>query len=383
MEKLTPHTEVPLPPTGDVMSRTLLFIPCAFLIGCTVSPSVSYLEVKGSEAEGYTKFHLISGNIVLSESEVKGRNDIQTPKIDPLAKKPSSELTATVVPKEHKTLYALIPKRQWIGMVATNISVSYYDNTRLVHKIGVEVIDNRIKVIEALGAAAKSFASAADGGSDQSHQKERNQAPEIILPVLITPDSTSETWQPLPNNEETGWFYRLRKTSQAPTIDSIPMADFIEAHGESQWYNPFSWFRETSVFPLSSCQDYSLEVSRLDAPQEKEPAHRSHESSPKNSDDFLDQSLTLLAQSKHRKVFGLRIPDPSRVVTIKLPPKGEIVTHTLCGGNVTTQTDSTSSAYDIVSTLIKQAQSLSESQSKSQNKELTNATDQRGNKQKK
>lgn len=348
------------------MGRILLFIPCVLLIGCTVSPNVSYLEIKEGDTEGYTKFHLMNGNIVLSESEEKGRDRISAPKLGSVAKVPSSGLTASVVPKEHEPLYALIPKRQWMGMVATNISASYYDNTRLVHKIGVEVIDNRIKVVEALGGAAKSFFSGADAGSDTDHQKKREQFPDIVLPVLLALDSTGETWQPLPNNEKTGWFYRLKQTSQAPPKDSIPMADFIEAHRESQWYNPLSWFRETSVFPLSSCADYSLEVSRLDDSQVKELDHLPHDGLRKKLDEFAAKNIATFAQSNYKKVFGLRIPDPSRVITIKLPPKGEIVTHTLCGGNVATQTDNTSSTYDLISSLIKQAQSISESQGKKQ-----------------
>jgi hypothetical protein len=334
-----------------------LLVIAGLFMGCSISPSVSYLEIKESETEGYTKFHLVEGSIVLSESEVKGENDTQIPKLESPAAKPSARITATVIPKEHRTLYALIPKRQWMGMVATNISASFYDNTRLIHKIGVEVIDNRIKVIEALGAGAKSIISMADDGKAPPGT-DKDPSPSIVLPVIITPDaggSTLETWQVVPNNEQTRWFFRLRKTSQAPPKDSIPTADFIEAHRESHWYDPISWLRETSVVPLSSCQDYSLEVSRPDVERPKEL--------DKLSKDDLQNKL---AQSKHKKVFGLRIPDPTRVITVRLPAKGELVTHTLCGGNVATQTDSTSSSYDLISSLIKQAQSLSESQWKNQ-----------------
>lgn len=344
------------------MKTFQLFLTFWLLTGCSASPNVTYIGINEAEAEGYMKFHLLDGSIVLSQSK-ETATESSIPDLTSTKEVPVSRLSASVVPKENGALYAVIPKKQWFGTVDTNISATFYDNTRLVHKIGIEVFDNRTKVIEAIGAATKAAVALAPSDRSQAGQPV-DTGTTIVLPVIITPDVTGPgRWHPLPNNEDKGWFYRLAMTSQSESRGTIITTDFFEAHRDSQWYNPFSWWRETSAFPLSSCQDYSLEVSHLD-----DALLREFKTLPKDEisklDEFLEGNSESLSRSIEKRTFGLRVPDSSRITTLKLPSKGELITHTLCGGNVSTQTAHTSSAYDLIGALIKQAQSINEAQKK-------------------
>jgi hypothetical protein len=71
--------------------------------------------------------------------------------------------------------------------------------------------------------------------------------------------------------------------------------------------------------------------------------------------DDLDKDF-----NKH--VFFLKIPDPTRVRLLQIPPKGEITTHTLCGANTSMQSSSTANALDLVGALMKQVQAVFEAQ---------------------
>jgi hypothetical protein len=280
-------------------------------------------------------------------------------------------------------------------MVDTNIAITFYDNSRVVHKLGVEVVDNRIKTIEAIGAIAGAAASGALFDEEDEPRKEAR----IAVPVVLDPkEGVDKQWHPLPGNE--AWAYRI-KAGAEDDKDAVP------AEGDTGFFKKHDlkgWFNATSAFPISSCKQVTLELSTIPTTQleqipelkakfeieklkvelkEKERANSSPEeiqrlksvleeksrASPpsfKPTKEMLqaviNQSVRDLDSDVNKRIFALKVPEPEKVRLIGMPPKGEITTHTLCGANTASQPSSAASAYDVLSALMKQVQAIYEAQ---------------------
>src|SRR5688572_2831573 len=325
------------------------------LAACTVVPKVKY--VQGSTGnEGTIMFRLIDGRIVISQASQASDEKPQLPVLTTKNDAPISDITVTVVPKESTAhLYGIVPQSQYLGTVDTYLSSTFYDNSRVLHKLGVEVVDNRIKTVEAIGAIAGIAAKAAllDKGKTR-------EEPLMAVPVVLHPsEEKDEKWHPLPGNE--GWAYRIKMKAN-DDMDAEDADCFFKKHALTGWFNA------TSVFPVSSCKEATLELSPVEelanlAKKEyskKDQANLEKKRSKADIQQIIDSSTKSLETHALKRTFGFKIPDPKKVRLIGIPPKGEITTHTLCGANTTSQPSSAASAYDILSTLMKQAESVYE-----------------------
>jgi len=318
---------------------TITILNILLLVACTVQPNVKYKVDPDCDMAGLTKFHLVDSLILLSEE----KSQPPSPSVGKNSKASLEKIVTSVIPQEADDhLYAIVPQSQYWGLVTTHLAATFYDNTRLVNKLGVEVIDNRVKVIETVGAIAVVAAMVLLNENIDT----------LSVPIVINPrEGKNDEWLPLPRNP--AWAYRLRTTKE--DIDAVPRDTFFAEHDFTKTEK-----EATATFPVSTCKTATLEISQFSA------AARLSLGAKRSKADLLalarKEAGNLTNSWEKKLTFLLKLPDPSRVRLFQLPPKGDITTHTLCGANTSTQSASTANALDLIGSLMKQVQAILEAQ---------------------
>lgn len=275
--------------------------------GCSAIPKVTYQEVTGPDASGTIKFVLSRSLIVLDRRSNKDEG---------------VKLVAVAVPTDlpavgRQRLYAIVPSNQ-VG-VKTQLKVTYADNSRLIASVGVEVEDHRAKTIgEIAGAIVAGIALVSAMAVQEVDLPER--LPVVIDPKAYESAALERAWLPLPQNRD--WVYRL--TVEPPPTDAVEPARFFDG-------------KPTSVLPYSACRDATLYVLAA---------------KDKKTDEQYEKRLG------EAWVFGLKLADSERLLTVGLPAKGKVDMHTGCGANVTSEKTETASAWALLSEVIKQATAI-------------------------
>jgi hypothetical protein len=320
---------------------TFLAVFIIFISGCA-SPHVRYLTDQKEDNEGYPKFYLQTSFLILKKKAARPEKEAGSPvsgviddlKVDSdkdVLESVVDDVTALSVPAEHRDhLYTIVPQTKWLGLVRTLLSVGYWDNTRLVHKIGSNVEDNRIKVIQALGAGISAVATLGVGLLDLTEEQESKN---LELPVILqfNPSELNTDYQALkpPNNK---WWYKYRLEKAAVPGISTEAEAYFRKHDDTGWFN------SSQTFPLSECQEITLTITFSETPPPSEMGGVS---------------------------YSLTVANPMSVTLYRLPEKGNVITHSVCGADILTETSSSSNTWEIIGELMKQAKSVYSARNKS------------------
>ena len=145
-----------------------------------------------------------------------------------------------------------------------------------------------------------------------------------ILPSVIDPieheaacaklgKALADCWLDLPPKENEGWTYRL--DVEPFPVDAVATADAMAELSKA-----------TSLFPYSACRSASLTVKR--------------------------------GEDKVWGTASLKLADPRKVQTVRLPTSGKVDMHTSCGINVTNNKTESTSAWAILGELVNQAKAV-------------------------
>jgi len=291
------------------------------VVGCSATPVVSYHPVSAPDASGKLKFVLPHSLIIVNRKEVKDEG---------------TKMTATSVPTEAPLdgkplqVYEIVTDSRF--GIETRLNITYIDNSRMISSLGVTVEDNRAKTIGEIAGVITTVVAAAAKLADGA------RGPDMPgrLPVVVDPRSYEQRpdkkvkWLPLPRNEEVDqepnatWVFRL--DIEPVPVDAVSTPTFFEKHA-----------RGTDVMPFAACHDATLYVLK----------------SPKKATDAERDKLL-----KDAWAFGLKLANPDRVLTVKLPVKGKVDMHTACGANVTSDKTETASAWAILGEVVKQATAI-------------------------
>jgi hypothetical protein len=312
---------------------------------------------------------------------------------------PSKAAILEVPREEESNVYAIVPQSQWLWTVETKLSVTYFDNTRLIKTLGTQVEDHRIKVIQAIGAIAKSALL-------------MFQNDTIKIPVAIDAIPTQATWEALPSNP--GWFYLVTLKNAKEEPDAVPRKKYFDNYED--WF--FSFFSSTRTLPTSSCREAYLEIGRLNQippprqpnqtdaqyeealwrhfrippkevnqtdeqyadivrealrglltipKPEKDPAKRTNETDEQYKDRVKQKTRNDLEQAirnnlHHTMKWPIVLADYRFLRTYALPDKGSISMHTLCGADITTEKADATTSFEVLAEIVKQAKDIKDSQ---------------------
>ena len=344
----------------DYALRGLIVVGCLILLNGCASAKVKYEQDphNGIDDPGYPKFSLQASNILLQLEK-------STPPLPAETDKPAAEtkpgvagvrgvvncknhcsnkiehlrtdVTALSVPTEAPDhLYMIVPTSQWLGLVQTQLSVSYIDNTNIIHKIGSQVEDNRIKVVQALGALA--------GAAIPRQNKNIDPTPpgQFVTPAIIhfDPEKICKTkfsdckddrhFEFEHPNE--GWFYTFVKSSSTVVDKSTAERDlYFKNHNVGL----FEFFNSTSTVPFSACEDVRLYIAPKIDP-EKEPR------------EYI--------------TYALKVSNYKNVSLYRLPNAGNVTTHTSCGADITTDKDPSNSTWEVIGEIAKQVKAVQDAQ---------------------
>lgn len=303
------------------MRFTLALILGLALAGCSATPAVSYHPVSVPDASGKLKFVLPHSLIIVSRKDVKDEG---------------AKLIATSVPTEAPLdgkplqVYEIAADSRF--GIETRLNITYIDNSRIISSLGVTVEDNRAKTIGEIAGVITTVVAAAAKLADGRPGPDMPQR----LPVVVDPRAYEQRpdkkikWLPLPRNEDVGqepdatWVYRL--DIEPVPVDAVETSTFFEKHAQG-----------TDVMPFAACHDATLYILK----------------SPKKAADADRDKLLKDAWS-----FGLKLANPDRVLTVKLPVKGKVDMHTACGANVTSDKTETASPWAILGEVVKQATAI-------------------------
>lgn len=211
--------------------------------------------------------------------------------------------------------------------------------------------------------------------------------PTIKVPVVIDPFESKDEWESLPSNDN--WQYKV--TFDSPK-DSPQDKDAVAINTFFEKYRNEGWFNSTSVFPVSSCRNISLKIrpelkydasldnlqnegetdtnynTRLEKEIEKnvKPMRtKTMKDNPRGKDETEGkyneriEAMTLRSYEPDRtRTFPLQIADPRFVRTIRMPDKGSISTHSICGGDTKTEATQIVGYQDLLGELGKQAKAV-------------------------
>jgi len=293
----------------------LVLMLVLFGVGCT-SPQVKYGQVSsgGEELAGKYKFRL-------SRSLIMVGNEINDKKMKQLVAR--AVPTDMVVPKGNQDLYTIEEQANWIS--ETRLKVELVNNSFLVSSIGVEVKDNLTENLEKIGAVAGKVIGAAAGFAAPSEPGVVDLT-QTVIDIEDYQDrvkgDASKQWQPLPLNSQ--WVYKIEMAEGNPA-GAIETKTFFTDRVNNKFVD---------VFPYSACRDVTLFIYE-----------------GKGAPDDWSKVVP----------FQLKISDPKFVQTIRLPSKGKITSHSSCGVNVVNESETNSSAkkvFEVVETLIKQAEGI-------------------------
>jgi hypothetical protein len=206
-----------------------------------------------------------------------------------------------------------------------NVSVTYFDNSRMIKVIGTDAQDDRIKVIQGIGGALASLITVAAGAPAKKVEVTATDAAPLSLPVAIdisSYDFGASAWVGIQGNP--GWEYKVSLQ--------------VDPRGTKQRDDFFSSFadKSTRAFPLSSCQDGDLQIRKS-----------------KGTNANEDRAVS----------YPIRIADPRNVETMLLPYKGSITMHTICGADLATQkVDKPTTDLDVMQEIITQIGAIQKAQ---------------------
>lgn len=313
------------------LTRLGVLLPIVLASACASSPHVQYVRIEAptDATRGIPQFRLAGSRVSLgltapSEAAKKAAATPAAPAGN--AKGPfktAQELLAArpavlVTPAEAGPIYGIVPKPAIFSDIA--LSVSYFDNTRIVKTIGAPVTDNKLKVIGAAGGFLAALAPFAFAEVELSP----NASPDLSLPVVLDfaddkklEEALSDAGTRVPG--ATSWWYRLHGAARDRTAEDAS-----------------AFFRQDKAvesFPYSACLNGALELWT-------------------GADPSLRFKIGDVA------VFPVTIADPRYVRTMALPAKGSIVMHTICGADVKAESADIASSFDVLQALAKQADAV-------------------------
>jgi hypothetical protein len=296
------------------------------MVGCS-SNKVFYGKVQPADYGGKIKFNLARSLIKMDLSKCGKDQGNCTPKVEAVSVPAESDAnTYTITPQDNM-------------LFKTHLKVTYLDNTRLISSIGSELQDNRIKIIQAIGAGLSAAIPMLPLAPPPA-PPERIQIPN--LPVVIDVDEYRKEacgTEPfckaidLPSNE-TAWCYKIDFGDTSN--DAIKADEFFNKYSE----------KKADVMIYSACREATIWVSKK-----------------KN-----DGSCAIMEQKKFEPktdfVAKLKVADPNYIQTMKFPQKGKIDMHSSCGANVTSEKTESTDIFSVISEFLKQAKSIKEAQDK-------------------
>lgn len=322
------------------LRRLCFVLPIALTSACVSTPHVQYVKIDGPTAEirGAPQFRLAGSRVSLgltaagdaAKKPASGAAAQAAPA--PSTKGPfrtAQELLAAkpavlVTPAESGAIYGIVPRPAMFSEIA--LSVSYFDNTRLVKSIGAPVTDNTLKVIGSAGG----FLAALAPLVFTEYELSPNATPDLSLPVVLDfadekkfEEALTESGTPVPG--ATGWWYRLHGATRDKTAED---ASAFFAQGKT-----------FESFPYSACLNGTLEL-------------------------WTGADATLRFKSGDVAAFPVTIADPRYVRSMTLPAKGSIVMHSVCGADVKADSADIAGTFDVLQALAKQADAVYKSTAK-------------------
>lgn len=342
--------------------RTAILLLAVTLAGCAASPSVELLPLQPElAATGAIPFRLTDSVIALGvpastdAAVTTAGASLQPPLsldeqtlecrfgsegLGPAAC--GSRVVPLVAPIEFaEATYAVRPQSR--SFVETRLAASYVPNSLRLAELAVAVKDHRVEVINAIGTLAAAAAGAPvptnqRGGADDADdaEKDANKSkppPEkmamLVLPVIIEAEdlrdpATTGKCPPaaaagagachvLPRNP--AWSYRLVRADRPDAQGLLPRARL-------------PGLRDAMV--ASACRPARLDVYVT-----------------------LSKEVTAPAFS-----FRLALADPDWLVTMPLPPKGQLAFHPLCGMDMKREEAAEVGADAMATALYNQVQTL-------------------------
>lgn len=306
--------------------RLGFLLPIALASACVSTPHVQYVKIEAPKEEnrGVPQFRLAGSRVSLGLA-APGDGAKKSAAPSPTASGPfktTQELLAAkpavlVTPAEAGSIYGIVPKPSIFSDIA--LSVSYFDNTRLVKSIGAPVTDNTLKVISSVGGVLTVLAPFLFADI----QLLPDATPELSLPVVLDfadekklEEALSDTGAAIPG--ATAWWYRLHEAMPDRTAEDTS-----------------AFFKSKTVesFPYSACLNGILELWTGSDPSRR----------------FKTGGVA---------AFPVTIADPRHVRTTALPAKGSIVMHTVCGADVKAENADIASTFDVLQALAKQADGI-------------------------
>lgn len=294
----------------ELRRAALIALACSGLAGCTVAPSVGYIQDLGEDREGYSKFQLQRSSVLISF-----KRDSEGAETD--------EIAASSVPADSldDPVFSIVPKRNW--GVKTHLKLKHRANSMLIESLGTEIEDKRIEAIQQIGGIVAAIAKMAAGGKEAGSMQKRPKLPigidvtrMFIDPLAKENPLVARRKIEIVGRADLDYNLAISKVSE----DAIPREAFVKSiEGVSQ-----------SVLFYSACRDVQVEFHQGD-----------------------------LAQRQ----FNLRISDPNFVQTVAMPEKGTITFHTGCGVDVTSEKSEVASDAKIAQELVNQVKAIREAKS--------------------
>lgn len=308
----------------------LALVVALLMGGCAVFPKVTYLTLPNEDAEGAIKFYLQGSQVTLGIPKENSAGGVTIETTSTVFKTvqalKNKGICAVVTPAESKNhFYALKPHESiWSK---TSISVSYLDNTRLIRSIGTTFKDNRIAVINTVGAMVASIVSGdiTIKGVEARLPVEPEVEP-LSLPVVIDlsdmKEAPSSLWKTIPGHSK--WWYSIKLSP--PPHDSEKTSEY------------FGKTRVSRALAYSICQDATLFV--------------------------INSPAQPVGEISGAASFNIRIANPNYVCTLNLPAKGSITMHSVCGADIKTEEYDAVSSLDVLDALMKQVEAIKQAQNK-------------------
>jgi hypothetical protein len=302
-----------------------------FVWGCSAVPQVRYRE-KDDMKENYIPIALLGSRVAITKPEAAGaetgKDDTPEKRVAALGLTKTSSVSEgelanqriVVAPAQAKSTIRYIDPKQGV-LHKTNLSITYFDGLKVAKTVGVEVQDETVKLIQALGAVAGAVGTVA-----LVRGPAKKEGP-ITLPIVIDlsdpslfADDHTQACQPL----------RAPNTDYCFTYELTPKEgrDMLTS---TQFYGLYTE-EYTNKLPFSRCVDVTLKIRRSGAQAAKEAGEIA--------------------------VFTTTIADPLHVDWLPMPVKGSITMQSVCGADSKTEKSDSPGAFDMVEAVGKQVDAV-------------------------